>query len=44
MPTKEDALVELEHVFDINAAEYRDKGASCHSTRPKSQIPGARAD
>ena len=26
MPTKEDALVELEHVFEMIAAEYRDKG------------------
>jgi predicted RNase H-like HicB family nuclease len=28
MPTKEGALGELEHVFDIIAAEYREKGIS----------------
>ena len=28
MPTKEDALVELEQVFEMIAAEYRDKGIS----------------
>ena len=26
MPTKEDALLELERVFDMIAAEYREKG------------------
>jgi len=26
MPTKEDALEELEHVFEMIAAEYSDKG------------------
>ena len=26
MPTKEDALVELEQVFELIAGEYRDKG------------------
>ncbi len=28
MLTKEDALVEREHVFEMIAAEYRDKGIS----------------
>ena len=28
MPTKEDALKELEHVFDLISAEYREKGIS----------------
>ena len=28
MPTKEDALAELEHVFDMIAAEYREKRVS----------------
>ncbi len=28
MATKEDALVELERVFEMIAAEYRDKGIS----------------
>jgi predicted RNase H-like HicB family nuclease len=28
MPTKEDALAELEHVFDMIAAEYSEKSVS----------------
>ncbi len=28
MPTKEDALAELEHVLDMIAAEHREKGVS----------------
>ena len=28
MPTKEDALLELEHVFATIAAEYRERGVS----------------
>ena len=43
MPTKEDALAELEHVFDT-PAEYRKRTTPCHETRPKSRMPGARAD
>ena len=33
MPTREDALAELVRVFEIIAAEYREKGSNARSMR-----------
>jgi hypothetical protein len=44
MPTKEDALVELEHVFDMSVAEYREKGNSLPLDTTESRMFSARAD
>src|SRR5713101_6936397 len=42
MPTREEALAEMAPVFEMIAAEYREKVSLCQPTPPKSCMPSAR--
>ena len=44
MPTRAEALAELEQVFALIETEFRDAVRRSRPTRPKSCMPSARAD